>query len=971
MFTAKPQKNRLAATLYFDEHLSHNDYYTLGQKQSGQWVGIGAEKLGLDTGVQVTREAFLRLCDNQHPETGKQLTQLHLSGRRIFFDFTCSAPKSVSILAVTMEDERIVAAHQASAAFAMKELEAFAGARVRKAGAMEDRMTGNLVGASFMHTSSRALDPQLHTHFTLFNATFDQIEARWKALQTSAMFDAIHFGTAVYRNELAKQLHRIGYETRATAHGFEIEGVEQTLIERFSKRSQQRNAAVAREETRLKRKLTNDEISHVVHKSRPRKIKDASEEAVRASQLGELGFLEKRALKKLIREAEAVSPLLRHELRASIDHAVSHAFARQSVAPEHQLLEAALVRDCGLIDLPQLKRSLSAHPELVKVGREFSTRTILEQELSMIHSVNLGLDVREAIAPEYRLADSLGADQRAALRMVLSSHDQVTGFRGLAGTGKTTALKELDAALDASGLSGVFCAPTAAATDVLRQDGFAQAMTLARLLRSGQSQGLSERSVIVLDEAGAVGTSDMVKLFTLAEKHGARVILSGDTGQHASVAQGDALRIIEEHSGYRFAALTQIRRQKTEAFREIVSLAADHKPLEAFQRLQSLGEVSEVPTEAIGPGKSLYEQAAAAYLEAASFGKAALVVSPTWAEIEIVTEHIRDHLKRQNTLAAKDEERISVFDASSWTDAQKEIAQSYEPGMQLRFVKETAQFKAGQIVQVEEVKGKQLFVSAEGRSEPVAFHPSRSSASFEVGVGREIRVAPGDWLLLQASAGDFVNGERVKVQKVSAGRITLEGGRVLPHDYRTFTHGYAVTSHSAQGKTVDQVILVASSKSFAAVSEQGFYVGISRARERARIFTDDAELLSQRICDPHTRKAAIELAGLHEALAKHGLSKPAVVAPPPKPRQAERVAPERVHRLTRSLRPDRLRPIERILQAIARAREWTLEQLFPEAQTLGIERTARPTREVRQAQGIPLPEIRQREGHNRSQGHSR
>ena len=216
-----------------------------------------------------------------------------------------------------------------------------------------------------------------------------------------------------------------------------------------------------------------------------------------------------------------------------------------------------------------------------------------------------------------------------------------------------------------------------------------------------------------------------------------------------------------------------------------------------------------------------------------------------------------------------------------------------------------------------------------------------------------------------------MNGERVKVKQVFAGRITLEGGRVLPKDYRTFTHGYAVTSHSAQGKTVDQVILVASSKSFAAVSEEGFYVGISRARERARIFTDDAELLGQRICDPHTRKAAIELAGLREVLAKHGLSKPAVAAPPPKPRQAERAAPERAHRLTRSLRPDRLRPIERILQAIARAREWTIEQLFPEAQTLGLERSARPTREVRQAQGIPLPEIRLREGHNRSQGHSR
>ena len=95
-----------------------------------------------------------------------------------------------------------------------------------------------------MHTSSRALDPQLHTHFVLFNATWDKTEQRWKALQTSGMFDAIHYGTEVYRNELVKRLHRIGYQTRQHGWRFEIEGVDPKLIERFSKRSKERDVAV-------------------------------------------------------------------------------------------------------------------------------------------------------------------------------------------------------------------------------------------------------------------------------------------------------------------------------------------------------------------------------------------------------------------------------------------------------------------------------------------------------------------------------------------------------------------------------------------------------------------------------------------------------------------------------------------------------------------------------------------------------
>src|SRR6266540_1687275 len=74
MFTGKPQKNRGAATTYFDEHLSHNDYYSQRETQAGQWIGVGAEKLGLKTGEIVTREAFLRLRDNLHPMTRERLT---------------------------------------------------------------------------------------------------------------------------------------------------------------------------------------------------------------------------------------------------------------------------------------------------------------------------------------------------------------------------------------------------------------------------------------------------------------------------------------------------------------------------------------------------------------------------------------------------------------------------------------------------------------------------------------------------------------------------------------------------------------------------------------------------------------------------------------------------------------------------------------------------------------------------------
>src|SRR5947199_7084091 len=91
MFSGIPQKNRVAAESYFDEHLSHNDYYTQGVSQTGHWIGTGAEKLGLQPGEVVTREAFLRLCDNQHPDSGEQLTPQQIRARRTYFELVRSS----------------------------------------------------------------------------------------------------------------------------------------------------------------------------------------------------------------------------------------------------------------------------------------------------------------------------------------------------------------------------------------------------------------------------------------------------------------------------------------------------------------------------------------------------------------------------------------------------------------------------------------------------------------------------------------------------------------------------------------------------------------------------------------------------------------------------------------------------------------------------------------------------------------
>jgi conjugative relaxase-like TrwC/TraI family protein len=850
MFTAVSHKHLAEAESYFDEHLAQNDYYAAGEIRPGQWIGAGAEHLGLKENV--TREQFHALCENLNPQNDERLTQRQLKAdkRRVFFDFTCSAPKSVSVLAVTLGDQRLIEAHEEAAKLAFRELEAFAAARVRKDGARKDRTTGNLVAAAFVHNSSRELDPQLHTHFTVFNATFDETEKCWKALEARGMYDAIRYGTAVYRNELAKRVQQIGYRIASAKNGFQIEGVSDGVLQQFSKRAQQRDAVVKQMEEKLGRKLSNNEISHAVHQSRAKKVKGISTAEVRERQLAQLSLDQRQSLQTLRASAHSTRlPQIALVENQVLNHAVAHVFERKSVVPEHELLSVALSHRLGAVDLNHLKAVVKHLPDLVKTERGFSTKEIIATELALIQTVNAGCDSVAPLHPGYRPADWLGEDQRRAIYHVLRTSDRITGLRGLAGSGKTTALRELVAACKEARIEPLFCAPTAAATDVLRKEGF-EAKTLQSLLLSKQI--LSKDKLVVLDEAGAVGMDDMKRLFDYARD--ARIILSGDTGQHASVARGDALRILERHSDFKSGQLTAIRRQRKADYRKAVELAAQKNTNEAFAQLERMGAVAEFSDG------TLHDAAAKSYLKALAENKSALLVAPTWNEIETVTEKVRAELKSSGRLAL-DEKEFQVFDSLSWTEAQKRDARQYLSGMAIHFHRRGHGFEKGETVAVVAAANDSLKVQHADGSENI-FPLGAGFASFDVGEKRKLKVAAGDKLLLQANAvavrKHFVNGELVEVKAIQGDSVLLADGRVIPADYRTFTHGYAVTSHAAQGKTVDEVLVIASSRSLPAINQEQFYVSISRGRERCQIFTDDSDLLRSHITRSSARLAAVE-----------------------------------------------------------------------------------------------------------------
>ena len=174
-----------------------------------------------------------------------------------------------------------------------------------------------------------------------------------------------------------------------------------------------------------------------------------------------------------------------------------------------------------------------------------------------------------------------------------------------------------------------------------------------------------------------------------------------------------------------------------------------------------------------------------------------LLVAPTWNEIEAVTEKVRAALKTSGRLAG-DEKEFQVFDSLSWTEAQKRDARQYRPGLAIRFHRQKTGFAKDETVAVVAVENDAVKVQRADGSESI-FPLGQGAALFDVGEKRKLKIAAGDKLLLQSNwQKKFINGELVEVRAIQGDSVVLADGRVIPENYRTFTHGYAVTSHAAQ-----------------------------------------------------------------------------------------------------------------------------------------------------------------------------
>ena len=207
-----------------------------------------------------------------------------------------------------------------------------------------------------------------------------------------------------------------------------------------------------------------------------------------------------------------------------------------------------------------------------------------------------------------------------------------------------------------------------------------------------------------------------------------------------------------------------------------------------------------------------------------------------------------------------------VTSSFGWTEAQRKRVENYKPGDVLQFHRETVVFAKDEAVKMVEVRGERLVVEREN-GERYAFNPKRIH-SFDVGEARKISVASGDRLLIRGNlkANKIKNGDIAEIDGFDAGgSILLKDGRSLPASFRQYTHGYATTSHAAQGKTVDRGILILGEQGIRAANLRQAYVSNSRFRDTQTIYTTNRKAAKDAMANGLDRKLAHEL---HEKLVR-------------------------------------------------------------------------------------------------------
>ena len=863
------------------------------------WAGKGAEAAGLSGTVDP--DAFRDVLEGTVPDgSGRKLGRRDRDGvvhHRPGRDITLSAPKSVSLAALVGGDERIVAVHDAAVRRTLAWIEDNV-VETRLMDVQSGRMVRahgqKAVIATFRHDTSRNLDPQLHTHAVIANMVQGE-DGKWRTMANERLYASKMLIGALYRTELARELEALGYGIEKThADGrFEIAGVAREVIEAFSTRRAEIEAAMAApgpgdpaENQRLAQRAA------LVTRAHKREVDKAALQESWREQTAELGF-DGGALTAQAVRREADKGAEREKTEPSVDRveereadraaawAVAHLSEREAVFSRTSLLASTLAWKPGTVTIGEAEGAVARlestgalhaanHPV---PGESLTTDRALADERETIALMEQGRG-RGAVPMRRRAVDKalrkgpLSAGQKEAVKLILSEKDRAVGVQGYAGTGKTTMLNRTRALLEKRGFEVKGLAPSASAARTLAGEAGIESETLQGFLArnsgvaegrltAGGERGMREafrRTVLVVDEGSLASTVQARDLLRIANTlRVPRVVLVGDEKQLDAVDAGKPFAQLQV-AGMRTAVMDEIVRQRSPELKEAVeaSLAGDVR--RAFEKLGV--NVAEVQADNLA-GAAAARWLALSPEERENTG----LMAPSHALRERINEIVRERLVRDGVIGgpALSAERLV---SRGYTNAEKCLAANYAPGDVVAFHRPYKRLgvEKGDELRVASVDHAARIVRlAKKDGTTVAWEPGRLAArtgGVEVHAVDAIEFRRGDRLCWTRNdpAHGLVNSGTAEVLEVKERGLSLrleDGGmlemRADDPQLRHVDRAWASTVHAFQGRTVDRVIAAMEANHPHLTTQKTLYVEISRARDRAELITDDREALRKRL----------------------------------------------------------------------------------------------------------------------------
>jgi len=788
MLSISHAKTAADAAAYFADHLVENakeapagqeDYYT-AEGDPGRWRGAGAAALGL--AGPVNARDFAAVALGASPAGDRLVQGAGKPDRRAGWDLVFSAPKSVSVawgLGDEQQRSKIAAAHRAAVDRALIYIEREAGVvRSRRGHGGIEHEQARAVIASFDHGTSRAKDPDLHSHNFLMNAA-QRKDGSWGSIDSRHFFKAKMSAGAIYRAELAAGLQKIGYGIERDETSFRLAGStkEQDLV--FSQRRQQIVKALAASGGRSAKAAEVAALDTRARKTKTDQLSLLAAWRVRGAERGIMSdFI--ASLSDHQQREQSTGPGAEPLVMQSPAEIMRDLTERASTVSRFQIETAVYQSAQGILDADQARAYVDdvlSHSDLIRMrasdcSERYTTREMYELEKQIGESAQRRQHEHHAVKPA-ALAAAIAArptitdEQKAALKHQ-TSDTGVSLLQAPAGSGKSYLMGALNDAYSASGYTLIGAAPSGKAASGLQEGSGIKSQTLHSLLAELDNDDprfrrtLTKKDVIVLDEGGMAGSRLISRLMQHADSAGAKVVMIGDAQQLQPIDAGGAFRLLTTAIGN--AELHDNRRQRDGWARLAVQQFRDGNAAMALRELEQRGHAhvsdnrDSVITDMIARWSAEREREQA--------GESILIAARR-SDVAALNAAARDALSAERSGPA-----VAVGD------------REYQASDRIIFLQNDR-------------------------------------------LGRQV-------------CGSVENGALATLQRVSESKFVAhtDDGRTVsfdPRQYDHIDHGYAITAHKSQGITLDHAhVMIDESMS----DREWSYVAASRSRDAVHIYAD-------------------------------------------------------------------------------------------------------------------------------------